>query len=98
MIQDPTLLFIYLATLLAAVMWIGGLPRLQPFFRILPVILFVYFLPGVGSGRFLYFQREDDAGFTLQVLRGDGSMSDVSRIDADAFHRLYAIAKMLRLD
>jgi uncharacterized membrane protein len=50
MITDPTLLFIYLAALLGAVLWLGGLPRLQGFFRILPPILFVYFLPGVGSG------------------------------------------------
>lgn len=49
MIQDPTALFIFLAALLGAVLWLGGLPRLQGFFRILPPILFVYFLPGVGS-------------------------------------------------
>jgi uncharacterized membrane protein len=48
-IQDPTLIFIYLAALLGAVLWLGGLPRLQKLFGILPPILFVYFLPGLGS-------------------------------------------------
>ncbi len=50
MIEQPTMIFIYLAALLGVVLWLGGLPRLQGFFRILPPILLVYFLPGVGSG------------------------------------------------
>jgi len=48
-IQQPTMIFIYLAALLGALLWLGGMPRLQGFFRILPPILFVYFLPGVGT-------------------------------------------------
>jgi uncharacterized membrane protein len=43
------MIVIYLAALLGAVLWLGGMPRLQGLFRILPPILFIYFLPGVGS-------------------------------------------------
>jgi len=49
MIQDPTAVFVFLAALLAIVLWLGGVKRLQPLFRVTPAILYVYFLPGLAT-------------------------------------------------
>lgn len=49
MIEQPTAIFVYLAAVLGAVLWLAGLQRLGRFFRVLPAILFVYFLPGLGT-------------------------------------------------
>jgi uncharacterized membrane protein len=49
MLTDPTFVFIYLAALLGAIFWLSGLQRLQPFFKIVPAVISVYFLPAVSS-------------------------------------------------
>jgi hypothetical protein len=52
---------------------------------------------GVPAGPFIDFQREEGEVVALRVVDRDGNLSEPVRIDADEFHRLYAIAKMLRL-
>ena len=49
MITDPTALFVYLASLLALIFWLSGLPRLRRVFAVTPAVLYVYFLPTVGT-------------------------------------------------
>ena len=49
MIQDPTAVFIYLAGLLGAILWLAGLPRLEPLFRRTPAVIYVYFLPALST-------------------------------------------------
>jgi uncharacterized membrane protein len=44
-ITDPTALFIYLAFVLGAILWVGGLPRLAPLFRVTPAVIYAYFIP-----------------------------------------------------
>ncbi len=49
MITDPTSLFVYLACLLAAIQWASGRPWLRRLFLVTPAVLYVYFLPTVGT-------------------------------------------------
>ncbi len=49
MITDPTAIFFYLASLLGAIFWLSGLPRLQPLFRVTPAVIYVYFLPALST-------------------------------------------------
>lgn len=49
MITDPTSLFVYLACVLAAIQWASGRPELGRLFRVTPAVLYVYFLPTVGT-------------------------------------------------
>ena len=49
MLSDPTAIFIFLAGLLGAIFWLSGLPRLQPLFRVTPAVIYVYFLPALGT-------------------------------------------------
>lgn len=49
MITDPTSLFVYLACILAVVFWLSGLPALRRLFTVTPVVLYIYFLPTVGT-------------------------------------------------
>jgi len=46
-LTDSTTIFVLLAGLLGAVFWLSGLPRLQPLFRVTPVVLYAYFLPAL---------------------------------------------------
>lgn len=47
MITDPTTLFVVLASVLALIFWLAGLPALKPVFKVLPVVLLAYFLPAL---------------------------------------------------
>ena len=49
MITDPTSLFVYLAAILALIFWLSGLPGLRRLFAVTPAVLYVYFLPTVGT-------------------------------------------------
>ena len=49
MLTDPTAIFIYLTCLLGAVFWLTGVPRLQPFFRVTPAVIYAYFLPALST-------------------------------------------------
>ena len=49
MITEPTSLFVYLACVLAAVLWLSELPSLRRLFLVTPAVLYVYFLPTVGT-------------------------------------------------
>lgn len=43
--NDPMSVFAFLATLVALIFWISGVPRFRKFFEYLPPVIFVYFLP-----------------------------------------------------
>ena len=45
MITDPTALFIYLAVVLGLIFWASGQPRLAPFFKFTPAVMYAYFVP-----------------------------------------------------
>ncbi|MDP2578179.1 MAG: DUF819 family protein [Candidatus Palauibacterales bacterium] len=45
MITDPTALFIYLAVVLGLIFWASGQPRLAPFFKYTPAVMYAYFVP-----------------------------------------------------
>ena len=49
MLSDPTAIFIYLAGLLGTIFWLTGLPRLQPLFRVMPAVIYAYFLPALST-------------------------------------------------
>ncbi len=49
MISDPTGLFVYLAAVLGAILWLSGLPKLRPIFRVTPVIIYAYFIPTLST-------------------------------------------------
>ena len=45
LITDPMGVFAFLAGIVALVFWLSGTRRLQPLFRVVPPVIFVYFLP-----------------------------------------------------
>lgn len=49
LISDPMAIFCYLAGLLALIFWVSELPRLRPVFRVIPPIIYAYFLPTVST-------------------------------------------------
>lgn len=48
-LKDPMAIFAYLAGLMAFLFWLSGLKPLQKFFDVVPVILFVYFVPTLST-------------------------------------------------
>jgi uncharacterized membrane protein len=49
MLTDPTTVFVYLASILALIFWLSGLPSLRRLFMVTPAVLYIYFLPTVGT-------------------------------------------------
>jgi uncharacterized membrane protein len=49
MINQPTSLFVFLACILAAILWLSERPSLRRLFAVTPAVLYVYFLPTVGT-------------------------------------------------
>lgn len=49
MIIEPTSLFVYLACVLAVIFWLSGRSSLKRLFTVTPAVLYVYFLPTVGT-------------------------------------------------
>ena len=49
MITDPTALFIYLAVVLGLIFWASGQPRLAPFFKYTPAVMYAYFVPTLST-------------------------------------------------
>ena len=49
MITHPTGLFIYLATVLGVIYWASAQPRMARFFRVLPPVIFAYFIPTLST-------------------------------------------------
>ena len=49
LLTDPMAIFAYLAGLMGFLYWLSGLKPLQKFFDVIPVILFVYFLPTLST-------------------------------------------------
>jgi uncharacterized membrane protein len=49
MVTEPTALFVYLACVLAGILWLSGRPRLHRLFMVTPAVLYVYFLPTLGT-------------------------------------------------
>ena len=49
LINDPSAVFVYLACVLGGLFWLSGLPRLQPFFRITPPVIYAYFIPAIST-------------------------------------------------
>lgn len=49
LITDPTTVFGFLAALVALVFWCSELPGCRRFFRVVPPVIFVYFLPMVAT-------------------------------------------------
>lgn len=47
MIQEPVQLFGYLAGLTGFIFWLGSLKRFEPFFKVLPPIVWVYLAPSI---------------------------------------------------
>ena len=45
----PTSLFVYLACVLAVIFWLSARPSLRRLFLVTPAVLYVYFLPTVGT-------------------------------------------------
>ena len=45
LINDPMVVFAFLAAIVALVFWLSDLPRLRGFFGVVPPVIFVYFLP-----------------------------------------------------
>ena len=45
LLNDPMSVFAFLASLVAIIFWVSGIPRLQKVFKYLPAVIFVYFLP-----------------------------------------------------
>lgn len=49
LLQDPTLVFAYLAALIGLIFWLSGLPALKGWFDRVPAIVHCYFLPTLSS-------------------------------------------------
>jgi uncharacterized membrane protein len=49
LLQDPTLVFGYLAALVGGIFWLSGLPALKPWFDRVPALVHCYFLPTLSS-------------------------------------------------
>lgn len=49
LLNDPMVVFAYLAGLMGLLFWLSGLGSLRKFFDVIPVILFVYFLPTLST-------------------------------------------------
>ncbi len=49
LLQDPMVIFAYLAGLMGLLYWLSGLKPLQKFFDVVPVILFIYFVPTLST-------------------------------------------------
>jgi uncharacterized membrane protein len=49
LLNDPMVIFAYLAGLMGLLYWLSGLKPLQKFFDIAPVILFIYFVPTLST-------------------------------------------------
>ena len=45
LLNDPMSVFAFLASLVAAIFWLSGVPRFQKVFKYLPAVIFVYFVP-----------------------------------------------------
>ena len=45
LLNDPMAVFAFLAAVVALVFWLSGLPRLRGFFKVVPPVIFVYFVP-----------------------------------------------------
>jgi uncharacterized membrane protein len=48
-ITDPTALFIYLACILGVILWLSGIPKLSPIFRVTPAVIYAYFVPTLST-------------------------------------------------
>jgi uncharacterized membrane protein len=46
-LTDPMSVFAFLASLVAVIFWLSGVPRFQKAFKYLPAVIFVYFVPMV---------------------------------------------------
>lgn len=49
MITDPTALFIYLTCILGVILWLSGIPKLSPIFRVTPAVIYAYFVPTLST-------------------------------------------------
>lgn len=49
LLTDPMAVFAYLAGVLALVFWLSGIPRLHQLFRVLPPVMFAYFVPTLST-------------------------------------------------
>ncbi len=49
MLQDPRAVFAYLAGVMAVIFWLSGVRALERIFRVLPAVLFVYFVPTIST-------------------------------------------------
>lgn len=45
MIQDPSAIFITMMTIVGSVAWLSTQPKFKPFFKVIPAVLFFYFVP-----------------------------------------------------
>lgn len=49
LLQDPSLVFAYLAGVLGLVFWLAGRPRLEKFFEVTPPVIYAYFVPTLST-------------------------------------------------
>lgn len=68
LIEDPVLLFVYFTAVVGFIFWISSLPALKGFFRILPPLVWSYFLPMIGTTFSITPADSSLYGFLRKVL------------------------------
>lgn len=49
LLNDPMVIFAYLAGVLGLVFWLSGMPRLERLFRVTPPVIYAYFIPTIST-------------------------------------------------
>lgn len=97
MLTQPTLLAVYLACLLGGILWASGVPRLAPFFRYTPAVLYAYFLPAIGTGLGLTPPQSPAYDWMVRYLLPASLMLLMVTVDVRAILRLGGRALVMML-
>lgn len=97
MLTQPTLLAVYLACLLGGILWASGVPRLAPFFRYTPAVLYAYFLPAIGTGLGLTPAQSPAYDWMVRYLLPASLMLLMVTVDVRAILRLGGRALVMML-
>ena len=97
LLNDPMVIFAYLASLMGALFWLSGLKQLQKFFDIVPTILFVYFLPTVSTALRITPPSSPAYEWMTRYLLPLAMFLLMLTVDLPAIARLGGIALMMML-
>jgi uncharacterized membrane protein len=96
-ITDPTAIFFYLASLLGAIFWLSGLPRLERFFSVTPAVVYAYFLPALSTSFGIIPSSSSTYDWMVRYLLPVSLMLLMTTVDLRAILRLGGKALVMML-